>query len=71
MTMRNAFWILEKKDTRRLLLDSLARTRFAAYVAGAKSCDTTVEDMKRNDWRAIKVELDYYSHARAREFQYR
>ena len=66
-TMNSPFWILEKQDSRRLLPETLERTRQASYVAGANSLDTTIADLKSHGWRAVKIELDYYGCSAARE----
>jgi hypothetical protein len=57
MNISSRLWILEKQDSKRLLPETLERTRTACYTAGANACDTTVADMKANGWKAIQVRL--------------
>lgn len=58
-TLNDKYWILQKQDSKRLLLESLGRTRSACETAAANSLDTTIADLKENGWKAIKVTLDY------------
>lgn len=58
MTINSTFWILQKRDSLRLLQETLERTKELAFTVGSASLDTEVSELKK-EWRAIKVKLDY------------